>query len=121
MSVMSYARVLDATAKRLGHEADRETVNKVCAAFIETILQNAIDGKTVQIENFGSFRLKFLNRRSIPQHYMSGEEAMSEAHFKLTFKEHMAVKRRMVKTYREYLDLEDPDAEKEDPYAAYYS
>lgn len=95
---------------------DRSVVEPVCASLVEVISSEVIRGQTVQVDNFGMFKLRFLNRRTIPKHYISGEEAMSEQHFKISFKEYLPLRQRIVKAYRTFLDLPEPDAKKENPY-----
>ena len=95
MSVVNYKKLLAKTGKLSG--VDVSVVEPVCAALIEAIIQEAMKGHTVQIENFGMFRLKFLHKRVMQTHPVSGEEAVSEEHIKLSFKEYTPLKQRISK------------------------
>lgn len=101
MSVMRYRAVIESVSKKCG--LPKETVKDVIDQTVETVIKNTINGKTVQIEGFGSFLLRFLNRRTLPQNYLTGEEAIAESHFKIAFKEYAEVKRRIYEKYDEML------------------
>lgn len=110
MSVMSYKQVVESVSRKSGKP--KELVKDILDAGVETVIRGAISGKTVQIEGFGAFILKFLNRRSIPSHFMTGEEAISESHLKLSFKEYLPVKTRIAKKYNEMIRAIREDEER---------
>lgn len=105
MAVMKYPRLIATVARKTGWE---ETyVKEIIDCMARTIIENAMSGHTIQIDNFGSFALKFLNRRTISRNYISGESAMSPMHFKLTFKEYMPVRQRICEIFKDVLVEKD--------------
>lgn len=110
MSVMNYKQVVESVSRKTGKPT--ELVKDILDNAVETVIRGAISGKTVQIEGFGAFILKFLNRRSIPSNFLTGEEAISESHLKLSFKEYMPVKTRIAKKYNEMLRAIREDEER---------
>ena len=105
MTMLRYDKVLDSVEKKAGYP--KEICDAVIKGLSETIVYNTMMGKTVEIPEFGSFKLKFMGARSIPRHYMSGETAMAARHFKLSFSEYKPVKERYLKHFKKQLGLLD--------------
>lgn len=63
-------------------------VEKITDALFESIFEITQTGEPLFIQGFGSFRLRQLGDRVIEKHYISGEEAVSKAHWKLSFKDY---------------------------------
>ena len=111
MTMMRYDKVVESVEKKAGYP--KEICQSVIEGLTETIVYNTMMGKTVEIEGFGSFKLKFMNARSIPRHYMSGETAMCERHFKVSFSEYKPVKTRILRHFKKQLGLIDEAAREE--------
>ena len=101
MSVMNYKAVVGSVSRKTG--LAEKIVDDVIQEFVETLVHNVSLGKTVQVDNFGSFTLRFLNRRTMPENYLTGEEAVAPAHFKITFKAYQPVINRITTLFREIL------------------
>lgn len=103
-------RVPRYTYKELVARVSRSTgyPTEQCKAILDnafnTILVHVTLGKSVEVKDFGIFKMKHMGRRTISQHYVSGEEAISPEHMKLSFKEAAHIKRVMAEVLQESLD-----------------
>lgn len=88
-----YKDLIDRVSRSTGFP--KEQVKAIVDNAAETVLVHATLGKNVMIDNFGIFKMKHLGKRSIEQHYISGERAIAPEHMKLSFKEAAYVKRVM--------------------------
>lgn len=86
------SRLIKDISKRC--EMPEEEVDKIFTTTFEVIKDRIMDGYTVQIEDFGNFKLKHLKRRAIGMHYVSGRPAVSEEHLKIEFLAYSDLKRR---------------------------
>lgn len=75
-------------------DVPEDVVDKVFTTTFEVIKDRIMDGYTVQVENFGNFKLKHLKRRAIGMHYVSGRPAVSEEHLKIEFLAYVDLQRR---------------------------
>ena len=89
---------------------EKEIVEPVFNDIFKVIGDSVMKEKNVQIKNFGSFHLKHLGRRVVGVHYMTGEEATSPEHFKVTFLAYSDLKRR---AERKLIRQQKKQAEKE--------
>ena len=102
MSVMNYKSVVGSVSRKTG--LAEKIVADVLENTIETLIHNISLGKSVQLDGFGSFKLTFMHRRTIPDNFLSGEEVVQPAHFKISFREHAVVRQRIADMFRGILE-----------------
>lgn len=92
-NLYSTARLINAISKNTGYA--EEAIAQIFKETFRVINDKIMDGKTVQVEDFGSFRLKHLGRR-VKIYYPGFPElnSVSEEHLKITFMAYADVRRR---------------------------
>ena len=82
-----------AVAKDVG--MSEESVSKVYDSLFKIMGKKIMEGYTVQVEEFGSFKLKHLGRRVQPHHALNPDhEVFSEEHLKIHFMAFADLRRR---------------------------
>lgn len=102
-----YKDLIDRVSRSTGFP--QEQVKAIIDNAVDAVLVHTTLGKSVEIENFGIFKMKHMNKRTIAQHYISGEKAIAPEHMKLSFKESAYIKRVMADVLQDTINgmLED--------------
>lgn len=113
-NVYSPKRLYTAISKESG--IDEDTVKKVFAATFDAITENVMKGRTVQVENFGTFRLKHLGRRvkSLDMINNPDDYGVSEEHYKVTFLAYADLRRRAQRRLKREIARAERDAYEND-------
>lgn len=72
----------------------KEQVDEIYRAIFKVIGDYVMKGKTVQVKDFGTFRLKHLHRRAMEVQDIVNWEKVSPEHFKITFMANADLRRR---------------------------
>lgn len=81
-----------AVSKETGVSED--TVSAVYDAVFKTISDKIMAGKTVQVPDFGNFKLKHLDRRATYNYLTQGVTSVADEHLKIHFMAYTDLKRR---------------------------
>lgn len=107
-----YKDLIDRVSRSTGFP--QEQVKAIIDNAVDAVLVHTTLGKSVEIENFGIFKMKHMNKRTIAQHYISGEEAIAPEHMKLSFNESAYIKRVMAEVLQDAINANLAESEEEE-------